>query len=771
MQTIPLITSFTHKSSTNSTRSTTTPIPDDEEDDEVTVNSAQVGSIEPHTPPTFSMNHPGRQQLLQENYPTLNQPLQGVPVMTQPTRLLQTVDQDASQLPGLHSLTSPPYGLPPINQMPPEMPHDGSKPQPKVGPTGQAFPQQSYITSVPPPPPPYQPPSQDHVVHHGVVVSSAPAVTMKTPGEMAAEAALKRQQSACGAPAVTVQNTVVTTAVTKTPVVVITASEMPSSSLFFTGKSSQAVNQPSTTEKATTTTITTAGVHQFGLPVLGHSNSIPSNFQFSFSAQNPSLKMPPFLASTTGSQTPLTFGLLTSSDSKASLSSLFSKSETNFSRPADSMAPPGSSNLSSKSELSFFSSTVTTSGTKPSNLLFSLNSTAPSGSSTRDTLSKPFAIQGESGEASGEETEQSDDDQNGTLTESPVSNDSTTAMPILSLGTNSTVPLTLPTLPTLSTPFVSTTAPVIVSATTVESSVTFSVAASATATLSMNEPTVVTITSSAAPPTLIASTTVPTSVILSTATLSSTTVSAAPPTLIADSLPTTSTTKSAVSEVSSLATSTSAATPTAESAAPPITESAAPPITESKAPPITESTAPPITESNAPPITESAATSSSTSAAPPTSTPAVLTTTISVVPPTPSTTAPPAISSSLSIKTTEATTDTVSKAPALAVPLLRVADKPSDSEGESDVIDNGLDRVASQSSLASNMTDDVNIVDDSEGEMDKEPASMLYCMYILVHVRMCVCVRICVCVYVCVPVYACVCMCVSMHVHILLCYM
>ena len=58
-------------------------------------------------------------------------------------------------------------------------------------------------------------------------------------------------------------------------------------------------------------------------------------------------------------------------------------------------------------------------------------------------------------------------------------------------------------------------------------------------------------------------------------------VSAAPPTLIADSLPTTSTTKSTVSEVSPLATSTSTATPIAESTAPPITESAAPPTTTS----------------------------------------------------------------------------------------------------------------------------------------------------------------------------------------------
>ena len=124
---------------------------------------------------------------------------------------------------------------------------------------------------------------------------------------------------------------------------------------------------------------------------------------------------------------------------------------------------------------------------------------------------------------------------------------------------------------------------------TIGESVTCSVAASVAATLSMNEPTVVTVTSGAAPPTLIATTTAPatTSVILSTETLSSTTVSAAPPTLIADSLPTTSTTKSAVSEVSSLATSTS--TPTAESAATPITESAAPPITESAAPSTTTS--------------------------------------------------------------------------------------------------------------------------------------------------------------------------------------
>ena len=58
-------------------------------------------------------------------------------------------------------------------------------------------------------------------------------------------------------------------------------------------------------------------------------------------------------------------------------------------------------------------------------------------------------------------------------------------------------------------------------------------------------------------------------------------ISAAPPTLIADSLPTTSTTKSAVSEVSSLATSTSTTMPIAESTAPPITESAAPPTTTS----------------------------------------------------------------------------------------------------------------------------------------------------------------------------------------------
>ena len=91
---------------------------------------------------------------------------------------------------------------------------------------------------------------------------------------------------------------------------------------------------------------------------------------------------------------------------------------------------------------------------------------------------------------------------------------------------------------------------------------------------------------------------------------------------------------------------------------------------------------------------------------------------IYVVPPTPSTTAPPTISNTF----TEAAT--VSNPPILAVPLLRTSDKPSDSEGESDVIDNGLDRVASQSSLASNMTDDINVVDDSEGEMDKEPASM-----------------------------------------------
>ena len=68
--------------------------------------------------------------------------------------------------------------------------------------------------------------------------------------------------------------------------------------------------------------------------------------------------------------------------------------------------------------------------------------------------------------------------------------------------------------------------------------------------------------------------------------------------------------------------------------------------------------------------------------------------------------------------------------------MLRVADKPSDSEGESDVIDNGLDRVASQSSLASNMTDDINTVDDSEGEMDKEPASM--CNIVCVYVYLCV---------------------------------
>ena len=120
---------------------------------------------------------------------------------------------------------------------------------------------------------------------------------------------------------------------------------------------------------------------------------------------------------------------------------------------------------------------------------------------------------------------------------------------------------------------------------TIGESVTYSVAASVAAmyTLSMNEPTVVTVTSGAAPPPLIAATTAPptTSVILSTETLSSTTVSAAPPTLIADSLPTTSTTKSAVSEVSPLATSTPAATPTAESEATPITESAAPPTTTS----------------------------------------------------------------------------------------------------------------------------------------------------------------------------------------------
>ena len=77
----------------------------------------------------------------------------------------------------------------------------------------------------------------------------------------------------------------------------------------------------------------------------------------------------------------------------------------------------------------------------------------------------------------------------------------------------------------------------------------------------------------------------------------------------------------------------------------------------------------------------------------------------------------------MSTKTTEIT-NTVTNPSTLAVPVLRVADKLSDSEGESDVIDNGLDRVASQSSLTSNMTDDINIVDDSEGEMDKEPASM-----------------------------------------------
>ena len=114
-------------------------------------------------------------------------------------------------------------------------------------------------------------------------------------------------------------------------------------------------------------------------------------------------------------------------------------------------------------------------------------------------------------------------------------------------------------------------------------------AASVTATLSM---------SSAAPPTLIATTAAtPTIKVINSSTTGIDSyiklrkiiqrreerkpVSAAPPTLIADSLPTTSTTKSAVSEVSSLATSTSTAMPIAESTAPPITESAVPPTTTS----------------------------------------------------------------------------------------------------------------------------------------------------------------------------------------------
>ena len=726
MQTIPLVASFAHKSPAYSSHSTT-PVLEDEEDG---LSAVQTGTIEPHTPPTFSMNQPGKLLHQQQGNSSLNQPLQGVPFVSQVSQLLQSTDQLPQEIPQLlglhHPLSNPPYGLPPLNQVPlPDLCQGGSEFQPMVGPTGQAFPSQAYVTSVPPPPPPSQPPPQDYVIHHGGTSSTAPTVTTRTPSEMAAEAALKRQQSACGASTVTVQNTVVTTTVTKTPVVVITASEMPPSSLFFTSKSQTATNRPSTTES-------TSGVHQFGTAMLDHSTSIPANFHFNFSAQNPSSKMQPFF--TSGSQTSLPFGLSTSNNDKfSSMGSLSSKFETSFPKPTTSTAPPAD-NLLSKSESSFFKTAVTTSSNKPSSLLHLLNSANASEPSISDSLTKPFIGQKESEETSEEtseeENEQSEDGQDKTLTNPPVDNDS----PVLSLDTKS---VASGSMPTLVTPVITT---LTVAATTIKSSVTFS-APSVNATLSMNKPTLVTLVSTEAPPTsvaitaalptLLTATTVPPTSSLSTTTLSSTVVLTAPPTLIADSLPTVSATKSTTSEVSSATTSTSGTPPITESEAPPITEStAAPPIAEATAPPTTTSAAPPSTTVVAPPSTTVVAPSSTiiatpltttTTAALPTITSAAITNPISVVPPTPSTTAPPSI---LSMKTTEATS--VSNPPALAVPLWKVADKPSDSEGESDVIDNGLDRVASQSSLASNMTDDINVVDDSEGEMDKEPASMLY---------------------------------------------
>ena len=710
MQTIPLVTSFAHKSSTGST---TTPVPYEEEveDDEITLSVPQGGVVEPHTPPTFSANQPGKLLHQLPGNSTQNQlSSQGAHFVSQPSHSTNQLRQDILQFPEPHPpLSNPPYGLPPLNQVPLNLSQHSNMPQPRVDPTGQQFLSQAYVTSVPPPPPPLQPTLQGHdIAHHGASVSATPATATKTPGEMAAEAALKRQQSACGASSVVSQSMIVTTTVTNTPVVVITASEMPLSSLFFTGKSKISTSKPSTTES-------TMGVHQFGSHTSDHTTSVPGNFQFKFSLQNPSSSVPPFLTSTTGSQSSLTFGLSASNNDKFSMGSggLFSKSETSFAKPADSTAPPANS-LSSKSESNLFEIAVTTSSAKPTSLLSLLTSTKASGPSISDSLTKLSSGQTKGQVTNEEENEQSEDEQDNTLTKPHSS--STVATPVLSLNAKSVLS---GSTSTLATPVISSATPII-PATTIKSSVTFS-APSVTTTLPVSTPSIL---MTKAPPTSVELTVAPptlskTAIATSTASMLSTLLSsvvstAAPPTLIADSVPVTLTATSTVSNVSSANASTSGA--------PPINESAAPPITESTA-------APPIAEATAPPST--------TAVAPPTTTTAVRINPVSVNPPTPSSTAPPTIFSSFSIKTSEANVAAVTTPLTFPMPLLRVADKPSDSEGESDVIDNGIDRVASQSSLASNMTDDINIVDESEGEMEKEPARMYICVYISTE---CVCV-------------------------------
>jgi len=581
------------------------------------ISQPPVQGLPPYSQPSQSKQgirpaSPPRNQSLpsmHQELPSASQSLQGY-LTSQPFPMNQSLQglltsKPSQEHPPASQVTSQPtLGFPPISQ-PGSSPftllssftaRSENLPFPIITSAGFSSQPFSLHTTAPPPPPP---PLQEHYE------TSPPTIT-KTPAEMAAEAALKRQDSS--AVTTTSQNTATMSEAPRAPVVVITASEMPPSSLFFTAKSQG-------DKTATESSGVTSDVSRFAAPE--RSNSLPSNIKFPFSAQTTTGMKLPFLT-----QTPLTFSL-------------------SANKMAAATSTPVSTVVSSASNSQQFFLATTTSAVK---LMPSLQTTVTTGSAS--FAESPNINLTKQAEETTEESDQSDNEHDTTLTNTTSAPTVTTA----SLPTTVTAATTiaLPVLSKASTSNVSVSAPAAIA-----SVVTAGGEAPPPA------PRIVT-------PTLIASSTVVTHTVSATVATPTTTV----PSLVK---PTVST--------------------------------------------VTLSTTAAAVYSSAPPTVIVATEASTTSSLQTLNTKSVTSEALA------STTAH-------SFSLTVASSSEASHSST----LLKVPpnDKLTESDEESDLCDNVIDKVSSHSSI---MTDDVNVVDDvSEGEMEPNGLCSVCCVCTFLHV-------------------------------------